>query len=276
MRRVETAFLVAEGLGFEYREPVLVEFSVLAAAGTLTILAGTNGAGKSTALSLLAGEFTPRHGHVRICGGDPRKARTRREFFFLAETARDLHWLSAREAVDLHRDLYGLSKTDGLPAVEALSRLGLGSVAGRRLSGFSKGMQRRVELAAAVACDRPVWLFDEPESGLDPEGRLALQDLLLEAKARGRTLLVSTHLGGTALRGADQLIVLRRGRTRFQGTVQEAMRVTGCMQLEVRDSTEALCERLKQTAQEAGAQCAEASLSAAGLQRLMAPADGSS
>lgn len=269
MSLVESARVVADELGFEYREPVLVNFSLQAAPGSITILAGSNGAGKSTALSLLAGEFTPRSGFVRVCGGDPRRPNTRQELFFLSEIARDLHWLSAVEAVQLHRDLYGLAKGDGVSAVQALERFGLTSVKDRRLKGFSKGMQRRVEIAAALACDRPVWLFDEPESGLDPEGRVVLQQVLLEARARGRTLIVSTHLGGAALHGADQLVVLRGGRTVFRGGLSEAIQATSCLELNLSECSAELHAQLIQTANAAGARCDIATLSAAGLRRLM-------
>lgn len=230
---MQAPLLVAEGLEFRYREPVLREFSLTVLAGRIHFLAGSNGAGKSTALALCAGEFRPHSGVVRVVGRDPLVPRTRHALMALPETSCRMDWLSARECVQFHRDIFGLGKAEGVAAADALARLGLGTVLDRRIAGFSKGMARRVELAALLAADRPLWLLDEPEAGLDPEGRFLLAELLLEARARGRAIVIAAHSAGPLLAAADELLVLRKGKTTWRGSVAEAARETGCIAFEV-------------------------------------------
>ncbi len=266
---MQAPLLVAEGLEFRYREPVLREFSLTVMEGRIHFLAGSNGAGKSTALALCAGEFRPHAGVVRVLGRDPLVPRARHALMALPETSHRMDWLSAREAVQFHRDVYGLGKTEGVAAGDALARLGLGAVLERRIAGFSKGMARRVELAALLATDRPLWLLDEPEAGLDPEGRFLLAELLTEARARGRAIVIAAHSAGPLLAAADELVVLRKGRTCWRGSVADAACQTGCVMFEAElqgpDAHEALVQRLK------GLPFTSPTLSERGLRFLMEP-----
>jgi ABC-type multidrug transport system ATPase subunit len=264
---VEAPLLVAEGLEFRYREPVLRGFSLVVAAGRMVFLAGSNGAGKSTALALLAGEFRPFDGVVRVAGLDPLQPRARAQLMALQEHPQRMDWLSAREAVQFHRDVYGLGSKDGVSALDALARLGLADVRDRRIKTFSKGMARRVELAALLAADRPLWLLDEPEAGLDPEGRFLLADLLCEARARGCALVLAAHSVGPLLANADELVVLNRGRTVWRGTVAAAARETGALALEAQLGSAAAHDELLQAVQHLP--FAAPTLSESGLRRLM-------
>lgn len=221
-----TASLQVQALGvsFSYRKPVLSDVDLTLRDGETALLLGQNGAGKSTLLRLLAGETRPDSGAVRICGRDPRRARTRARLFFLREEACPPQHLSALETIRYFRGLYGRERWSTAKCLEILERFGLAEVAKVRASAFSKGMQRRLELAALLAVDPDVWLLDEPQAGLDPGGLRILREVVREAPTRGRTLVMATHALTDVLSHAASLLVLTKGRVTFRGTSQDLLR----------------------------------------------------
>ena len=93
-----------------------------------------------------------------------------------------------------------------------IDAVGLASVAGKRVGGFSLGMCQRLGIAAALLGDPGVLLLDEPVNGLDPDGIVWIRDLMRSLAAQGRTLLVSSHLMSEMALTADHLLVIGRGR----------------------------------------------------------------
>ncbi|MGH8880797.1 MAG: ATP-binding cassette domain-containing protein, partial [Stackebrandtia sp.] len=93
-----------------------------------------------------------------------------------------------------------------------LDQVGLSSVARRRAGGYSLGMRQRLGIAAALLCDPPILMLDEPFNGLDPEGIVWIRGLLRSLAAEGRAILVSSHLMGEMEDAADHLVVVGRGR----------------------------------------------------------------
>ena len=214
---MESPLIDAIGLGFSYRKPVLDGFGLQLAGGRVALLLGLNGAGKTTALRLLSGQRLPAEGRVRIAGGDPRRAAVRRHLYYLPETSDPPLHLDAEETVRLHVALYRRHLgRDGIRAI--LHRLGLGTTGRKRAETFSKGMRRRLELACLLAADPDVWLLDEPQAGLDPLGLRLLTELCLEARGRGRAVVMATHTVQDVQALADDVVLLRDGRTVFSGT----------------------------------------------------------
>ncbi len=108
-----------------------------------------------------------------------------------------------------------LAHSNGISTVRvdaALAQVGLESVAGRRVGGFSLGMRQRLGIAAAVLGDPPILMLDEPATGLDPEGIVWIRGLLRGLAARGRAVLVSSHLMAELQDTADHLLIIGRGR----------------------------------------------------------------
>jgi len=200
--------------------------------GLVTALLGRNGAGKSTTLRLALGLDRPTAGTVRISGRDytdlPEPLRTVGAHLDSSgahggRTARDhLRWLAASNRIPRQR------------VETVLDLVDLGSVADRRVRGFSLGMRQRLGLAAALIGDPQVLLLDEPTNGLDAEGIRWLRTFLRELAAEGRTVLVSSHLMAEVARTADRLIVVARGRLVADAPLREFLDLHAERRLRVR------------------------------------------
>lgn len=210
-------------LGYSYRRAVLTGFNLQLPPGRIALLAGLNGAGKTTLLSLAAGNLAPDSGRIRICGHDPRSSRGRGLAFLVREWPAPIPYLSATEALVFHARIHGRRMAKA-QARELLDSAGLGEAIRKSVRTYSKGMVRRLELACLRAADPPVWLLDEPQTGLDPAGVDLLYGMLKEARERGRSILLATHLLGDIEALADDVVALRDGRTTFQGTLDDLRR----------------------------------------------------
>lgn len=180
------------------------------APGTVTALVGDNGAGKSTLLSLLAGLLRPDEGHVTVMGVETagfHPPELRRQIAHLGHAPFVYTDLSGRENVAFFERLYAKSAP-----VDLLKRVGLAEAADRPARTYSRGMLQRLALARVVLQDAPIWLLDEPTTGLDVHGLALLRELLATARAAGRTLVAITH-DLDALGPIDQMLRLTRGRS---------------------------------------------------------------
>jgi len=199
-----------------------VSFSV--PAGRTVGYLGANGAGKTTTLKILVGLLEADGGSAEVLGmpvGDPR---CRRRVGFLPENPYFYEHLTAREALRFYG---GLSRMEPA-AVESrggplLARVGLEAAADRRLGEYSKGMRQRLGVAQALLHDPELLILDEPMSGLDPFGRLLVKDLLLEERARGKTVLFSSHILGDVEEVCDFAVILADGRVTASGPVRDLL-----------------------------------------------------
>jgi heme ABC exporter ATP-binding subunit CcmA len=196
--------------------PALRDIRLEAAPGTCLALIGRNGAGKTTLLRILAGFSRPGRGQVRIFGGQPHDAETRRQVGFLGHGISVYDELSALENLTLYGRLYGLADPPGA-AREWLERTGLARVANGLVREFSRGMRQRLAVARAFLHQPRVLLLDEPFTALDDKAIAVLQRLLGEALAAGRTVIMSTHQLREALELATQVALLVRGQLAFHG-----------------------------------------------------------
>ena len=187
--------------------------------GTVTGFLGPNGAGKSTTMRMMLGLDRPDAGTVRINGKNYHDARSPlREVGALLEAKAFHPGRTARS------HLAALAASNDIPrrrVDEVLEITGMDKAADRRAGKFSLGMAQRLGIAAALLGDPAVLLLDEPVNGLDPEGIRWIRNLLKNLAARGRTVLVSSHLISEVAQTADQLIVIGQGRLLAQTTVAE-------------------------------------------------------
>ena len=194
------------------------------APGQVLGLLGPNGSGKSTTLKALAGLIRPSSGACRILGHRAGSREARALTGYLPESPQFPPHLTGRDFLSY---CAGLSALEPGAAARRMEELllwsGLKGVAGQRVGTYSKGMVQRLGLVQAVLHDPPLVLLDEPESGLDPEGRLDMRRLLRDLAARGRTLVFSSHLLPEAAGLCDRLALLGRGRLLAWGTPTELM-----------------------------------------------------
>jgi ABC-2 type transport system ATP-binding protein len=182
--------------------------------GEIFGLLGPNGAGKTTTVRMLAGLIGVSSGRAVVAGldvTDPARAgAVRRLVGVLPEEAGLYGDLSAIRTLDFFGRLYRMSKSARSERTEVLlTRLGLWDRRDDPASSLSKGLKQRLALARALIHDPQVVLLDEPTANLDPEAAAVVRDVLLELKARGRTVVVNTHRLEEAERICDRVGILR-------------------------------------------------------------------
>jgi ABC-2 type transport system ATP-binding protein len=183
---------------------------------------GTNGAGKTTTIKLALGLIFPDQGSVRLFGEDASKVELRRRVGFLPENPYLYDYLTGEEFLDFHARLFGLDRAARRTRVkELLERVGLGNRGERQLRHYSKGMLQRIGLAQALINDPELVVLDEPMSGLDPIGRREVRDIILDLKARGRTVFFSTHILSDTEVICDRVGLLVKGALKAVGTIDE-------------------------------------------------------
>jgi ABC-2 type transport system ATP-binding protein len=194
--------------------------------GLITGFLGPNGAGKTTTLRILLGLVHPTSGKATI---DARRYR------LLEEPARRVG--AVLEATNFHPKRSGrnhlrvLAAAAGIPTSrvdELLDFVGLGSVARRRVGGYSLGMRQRLSVAGALLGDPQLLVLDEPANGLDPEGIRWLRDFLRGFAAEGRTVFISSHVLGEMQQLADEVVIIHHGRLVAHDPVEQlTARATG-------------------------------------------------
>lgn len=186
--------------------------------GTVFGFLGRNGAGKTTTIRLLTGLARPTTGTAWVAGVEVTGANDggRAHFGYLPEEPAFYTWMTPREFLDYAGSLFGLEKRERRQRLEELLELvGLQAAAGRRISGFSRGMRQRLGLAQALINRPPVLFLDEPASALDPAGRREVLDLInrLRSQADGRTtVFLSSHILADVEEVCDSIGIIREGR----------------------------------------------------------------
>jgi ABC-2 type transport system ATP-binding protein len=156
---------------------------------------GPNGAGKTTSIKMLVGLIKPTSGAASLLGAPLGDRSTRARIGFLPEHFRFQDWLTAREFLLLHGQLFGMRQPQLSARInELLERVGLDGFRDRHLSTFSKGMLQRIGLAQALLNQPALVFLDEPTSGLDPVGRILVRDIIHELRAQGTCVFLNSHL----------------------------------------------------------------------------------
>ena len=196
---------------------------------------GPNGAGKTTSVKLFLGLARPTSGSGTLLGSPIGDRRARRRVGYLPELFRYQSWLRAREVLALQCALAGIPPSDRRSEIEAaLDTVGLTDRADDQVGTFSKGMQQRLGLASALLGKPEIVLLDEPTSALDPVGRADVRRIIREARDRGTTVFLNSHLLSEVELVCDRVAIVDAGRVVAAGTLAELLgedsvriRVTG-------------------------------------------------
>jgi ABC-2 type transport system ATP-binding protein len=199
---------------------------------------GPNGAGKTTSVKLLLGLLTPTSGQAWLLGRPIGDLRTRRRIGYLPELFRYQAWLSAREVLALHCELAPLPRSSWKDEIATvLDTVGLADRANDRVGTFSKGMQQRLGLGAALLGEPELVFLDEPTSALDPVGRHDVRQIIRGLASRGTAVFLNSHLLAEVEQVCDRVAVVDHGRVIASGTMDELLsgtavrvRVTGLAQ----------------------------------------------
>ncbi|MBN1203677.1 MAG: ABC transporter ATP-binding protein [Myxococcaceae bacterium] len=188
-------------------------------------LLGPNGAGKTTTVEILEGLQQPTSGEVRLLGmrWDKDAAELRERIGIALQETRFPDRISVEETVRLFRSFY----RRGLSVEEAIALVRLEEKRDAYVMKLSGGQRQRLALAVALAADPELLFLDEPTTGLDPQSRRALWDVIEGLKGKGRTVVLTTHYMEEAQVLCDQVIIMDHGRIVAQGTPAELIASIG-------------------------------------------------
>ncbi len=227
----------AEGLEKHFgKTHALRGLDLSAAEGEVLCVLGPNGAGKTTAVRILTTLTRADAGRAVVAGVDVMRhpARVRGRIGVAGQYAALDELLTARENLQMIGRLCRMpARAARERAAKLLDDFELADDADRIAKGYSGGMRRRLDLAAALMAEPPVLFLDEPTTGLDPRGRLQMWDLIEQLAKGGTTLLMTTQYLEEADRLADDIAVIDHGRVIARGTALELKRRIGGERLEV-------------------------------------------
>jgi len=202
--------------------------------GSVVAFIGPNGAGKMTTIYALLGLLRPDRGTIRLFGRPAGSLEARRRTGFQSEIFFTYGFKTATQALRFYGELSGIPKAAlELAVPRQLARLGLTDAASRRVRDFSKGMVQRLGLAQALLHEPELLILDEPTTGLDPQGRKLVADLIMEEKARGTTVLLSSHILSDVERTCDQVVILRKGGVALSRDMARLRAEAGTWEIEV-------------------------------------------
>ncbi len=241
------------GLGKSRRQDVIALDGVTLdiRPGEIFGLLGPNGAGKSTMVGILTTRVRPTSGEVWI--GDLQLWRNlvaAKKFIGVVQQKPNLdYWLTAKEILLYHAAYFGVDRADRIKrAAELLARFQLLERQNSMVRGFSGGMMQRLAIARAMMHDPAVLFLDEPSTGLDPQTRILLWEIIREYRERGKTILLTTHNMEEADALCDRLAIIDHGKIIALGTPGELKNsLPGGYLLELRFSVlpEGLNEQLR-------------------------------
>jgi ABC-2 type transport system ATP-binding protein len=197
-----------------------VDFDV--ARGSIFALLGSNGAGKTTVVKILSTLLKADAGTASVHGFDVTKqpANVRESISLTGQFAAVDEILTGRENLVLVAQLRHL-KNPGKIVDDLLARFSLTDAAARKVSTYSGGMRRRLDIAMSLVGNPPVIFLDEPTTGLDPQGRIEVWQSVKELAGQGTTVLLTTQYLDEAEQLADQIAILHDGRIIVNGTLAE-------------------------------------------------------
>ncbi len=202
--------------------------------GEIYGLLGRNGAGKTTLVKVLLSIVRATGGEARLLDRPVPDAASRRRVGYLPEDHRFPEYHTAESALDFYGSLHEMPREERRRRIpELLARMDLSDAARRKIRTYSKGMKQRLGLAQAVLHDPDLIFLDEPTDGVDPLGRKQVRDLLLELKARGKTIFLNSHLLSEVELVCGRVGILDQGRLLREGSVDSLTRTENVYEIRV-------------------------------------------
>ena len=206
-----------------YKDFAAVKDVTLTLGGGVYGLLGANGAGKTTLMRMLCGILEPTKGTVRCGGADIARLgeEYRAMLGYLPQDFGCYPDFTGAEFLRYIAVLKGLTRAEtNRRTAELLDQVGLGDAGRKKLRAYSGGMRQRLGIAQAMLNDPQILILDEPTAGLDPRERVRFRNLIADY-AKGRTVLLSTHIVSDVEAIADEILLMKQGRIEEQGTVPQ-------------------------------------------------------
>jgi ABC-2 type transport system ATP-binding protein len=196
--------------------------------GSVFGLLGPNGAGKTTLIKILLGLVPNFEGQAWLFGEPAGSVASRRRVGYLPEAHRLPTYLTGRQVMELFGQMCGRDVAflrSRIPAL--LERVGMAKDADRKMREYSKGMMQRIGLAQALIHEPELVFLDEPTDGVDPIGRAAIREIVMDLKSRGVTLFINSHLLMEVELMCDRVVIMDHGKILRQGSIDELTPRTG-------------------------------------------------
>ncbi|MBF0100748.1 MAG: ABC transporter ATP-binding protein [Desulfobacterales bacterium] len=218
------SFSVREGFWMRSKT-ILKSIQLEVPSGKVLGLIGPNGAGKTTTIKLGAGLVEPDTGKVVLNGRNVILPDVRKLLGFLTETQYIYPYLYLEEWLMMLGSLSGLTANRLKKRVDTvLAQVELTEQTRQKMGTLSKGQTQRAGLAQALLHEPEVLLLDEPMSGLDPYWRFQMQNIILDCKQKGMTILFSSHILDDVERLSDSIVLIQGGQVQWQGSLKEMNR----------------------------------------------------
>ena len=202
-------------------------------AGTLFGLLGPNGAGKTTTIRMIMNITAPDSGRIEVLG-KPMDRETQNRIGYLPEERGLYRKMKVIDQLLFLSDIKGVSReTARKRAADWLDKMELRPWLGKKVDELSKGMQQKVQFIATIVHDPDILILDEPFSGLDPINTALMKDYFQEFRARGKTIIFSTHVLEQAEKLCDEICLMARSRKILEGPLKDIKRSYSDNQLRI-------------------------------------------
>ena len=235
---------------------VLDNISLEVEDSTTYALLGPNGSGKTTLINIVLGIINPTSGEVLIRDKPPKNPQARKNIGYCPQDPSLFERLTGMENLLLFSEIYGLNKSDAKKRInELLDKLDVTNYKNMLVAKYSGGMKKKLALAAALIHDPDILILDEPTTGMDPNSRRSVWEILEEYKREGKTILLSTHYMEEADRLADIVGIIYEGKIIAEGAPEDLKKRYGPRSVLLlkllNTSTETIVEALRNKGYEA-------------------------
>lgn len=185
---------------------------------------GPNGAGKTTLIKMATGILNADQGSIKINSRDIKKdpLKAKMQFGFVPDDPNIFSRLTGIEYLNFMADIYGVSSEIRLQRIQQLlKRFEMSSAVGDLIQSYSHGMKQKIVIIGALLHNPPVWILDEPLTGLDPRSSFDLKEMMREHADSGKTVFFSTHVLEVAEKVCDRLAIINKGKLVFCGSLEE-------------------------------------------------------
>lgn len=191
--------------------------------GEIVGFTGPNGSGKTTTIKMLTGILPPDKGEIKINGFDIKKnmIQAKSSIGYIADSPDMFLRLKGIEFLNFIADVYKVSNDDRKKRVNELAeRFELTDALSSPMMSYSHGMRQKLMVIAALVHNPPVWILDEPMTGLDPKSSYELKEMMREHAKRGNAVFFSTHVLEVAEKLCDKVIIIKKGNLLYDGTLE--------------------------------------------------------
>lgn len=191
--------------------------------GKIVGFTGPNGSGKTTTIKMLTGILPPDKGEIKINGFDIKKnmIQAKSSIGYIADSPDMFLRLKGIEFLNFIADVYKVSNDDRKKRVNELAeRFELTDALSSPMMSYSHGMRQKLMVIAALVHNPPVWILDEPMTGLDPKSSYELKEMMREHAKKGNAVFFSTHVLEVAEKLCDKVIIIKKGNLLYDGTLE--------------------------------------------------------